>query len=652
MLDAVKAIYGNLGPHYAIVSRSLAGDLNYRFLHETYGIRCIPISDNIIGAESSKSNVVNNGGNNEKKTQSTFRILREIAGRSALKIYTETSTLQFGKSDFNRQEACQLLLQRACELTGSLRGDICLMDEKLERIAIYPRPTVEDIAPAVGFNTVIGRVFVVRSETDDYCYLPNVSEAAASKVYRMEDHRVVSELAIPIFADGICAGVLNLESDIHDAYTYEHLLIGQKIASEAGSAYVAARRRKLANAGLDPLKQLMTRSTLSRDCNQMLSATTNNDPNELQYLVWIRDYNKGCLQPIGAQSLLKYLKMPRKELDGFIYHFSDKSLAAKCYKEKRTLFYQSAKKLENGNSRYISYLNAKGAARMKIGEVPIQARPIVSRGHMSAVLVAWYGGSSIKCDLNSVSCFNKRCERLSRIMSAVVNLPDRFLDSYGRAHLHIWNELERAYSYIQSIITAKSPPDVCKATLSPIITLGTNVAEITGKHLYPLTRIRLWKKEKEQNTLIDHFDIWSNSKTKRNNRKKTSASNSDSYSRHTIDRARGDPYARLQHKKMFDDQVDSNCDLLPKDPNGWWIVAPIVRTNIHMASSTSSEAEVTCTHELRGFVSIDSNYIKGIKAVDPIKANPDEFEQLLRFQCAIADVVSWRIGELWDNESR
>jgi hypothetical protein len=93
------------------------------------------------------------------------------------------------------------------------------------------------------------------------------------------------------------------------------------------------------------------------------------------------------------------------------------------------------------------------------------------------------------------------------------------------------------------------------------------------------------------------------------------------YTRYTISRYRQDPFAKWQHPAMFG-EADPRVPDLDKDPQGSWIVAPIVKIG-------------RVKTELRGFVSADMHVPTEKGPKDQRSDDPRE----ITLQCRVLDVV-------------
>ena len=103
--------------------------------------------------------------------------------------------------------------------------------------------------------------------------------------------------------------------------------------------------------------------------------------------------------------------------------------------------------------------------------------------------------------------------------------------------------------------------------------------------------------------------------------------------RYTVDRSTESPYAQFQHVELFG-KADENAEQLHKDPEGEWLVAPIVLRRYRPA-----HCDQVHQNEIVGFLSADNHSMRQGKP----KAN-DVSEEVGEFQrCAldlIADLLS------------
>lgn len=130
-------------------------------------------------------------------------------------------------------------------------------------------------------------------------------------------------------------------------------------------------------------------------------------------------------------------------------------------------------------------------------------------------------------------------------------------------------------------------------------------------------RVRLWYLDRSKPGEEKFVCMYSNSRTEsgeylENEYIDFPTSVSDIYCKFTLSRFKENPYAMHQHKSMFA-EPDLNNDRLGKDPDGKWIVGPIVNRK---------------SEEILGFISAD-NHIKqnGVPRERKFSERQDAFQR-------------------------
>jgi hypothetical protein len=615
LVDEARLRFGKkFGPHYAIMPADEADDKFRRYLKDAFAIEVIEYD-----AAPDKP---------DEATAKVAAILRNLAGQVA-RVRFQAGGVLLSQSSATRAQAAQGVLESAVALTGSIRGDVCLMaddtDPQLKRVASYPSTRSGFALPPIDHDSVIGTAFLQANANlnKDYIYLRDVSEARSDLEangypgahYVVCDMDVRSELAYPIVADGRRVGTLNLEANVVDAYTEDHVFVVRKIVEELGRVYIQAERRRMRSIPL---------------------AGFYREPSRFDALL----KKSRLIQALGHEFILYEIDHESKRLlahhtnssQPFFYGFDSKSLATKAFIERHEILVEDAQQeLAIPPEMRTSWLNEQGIERFRITG-PVFACPVRLGGQTEAVLVTWMNAERRKLpdDVTTplLDLFRSSCRQVVRLASLVANdrfgtdllRADRFLEElYGRLgnidHGKVWSRSDLANSNFRAAI------------LSALV--ETLVVEMTG-----LKRVRVWK---AITTMTDE---------KRGDRAKRpggfqcvrslsceeyttpgkrvwdayvgcQSNAEDIYCRYTISRYSHDPFARWQHPAMFG-RPDPNCSVLDKDPSGSWIVAPIVRKE-----------------KLLGFISADNHQqLNGPKQV----GDPD-FREIAQ-QCRIMNIVA------------
>lgn len=467
-----------------------------------------------------------------------------------------------------------------------------------------------------------------------------------------------SELACPILADGECVGILNLESTIEDAYTHAHLQVVRSVATEIGAAYNAARRRIDASRGLDaclyPKDSNHDDPPKEKDCGD-LHKLISQDPlvaqQRIHFILWERDCVEGIVRPhhCACDDLGDPLSDPgpdappgtcslvsKEKIKNFFYRYSDSALVIACLRERRRLAVRDAAlALQRADSRLAPpLLHGRGVETFKITG-PVIAHPIRSYGHMAAVLVAWSklapaapptvpghetSKAAVEQHIQSCAPVLIATERVHRILDVLANIPAKGIT--GRT-----SNTSEVYAYVGSLLqTVKDEALTARAKIVKLLHLLVNPAAAGMEP--PFGRIRLWLR---QPGLPDYHCVAASHAPGYDHAPVsailgTPSSKDDIYFRYTQRRAPTDPYARLQYPAIFGNQRDDNASALQKDPDGCWIVGPIVTLQLQLAEEKTTDPSTaepplpfnedklnpfSETYAMHGFLTVDSHRIPG-----------------------------------------
>jgi hypothetical protein len=215
-------------------------------------------------------------------------------------------------------------------------------------------------------------------------------------------------------------------------------------------------------------------------------------------------------------------------------------------------------------------LSREGVEQFKISG-PVVAVPVRAQGYTASVLVAWAGKFHSQI-------WRYVPERLQRMANLVANDPwlsdpqsgitaDRFLEAINAG----LKPIDQGKVWSRELVEKKGSAII-------LVLLSALLSEAA------LQRVRLWRKVKLKPStgIRDLFLLvysgvraadgncqWDTEPLK-------ATWSDDLYCQYTLQRYEHDPYARIQHRRMFDDIPDPNCELIGKAPDGYWTVAPIV----------------------------------------------------------------------------
>lgn len=616
LLDTTRSRFGKrFGPHYAIMPKDEVDEKFEKYLNDALSIKVLPYTPEEIGRDG--------------MTKAVVDMLTKLAGRVAKLRY---KTQGFGLSDplVTRAEAVQKILDYAVPLMGSSRGEICLIESEtrpmLQRLATYPQ-TSKLVPPKIVPNSVITSAFLQTNPDSerDYIYIPNVSKAKETlrglgypyADYVVCDTSVKSELACPIIAEGRRVGTLNFEANLTNAYIGDHFDVARKIASEVGSIQLQSEQRRRSAA---PLVEYYRKPTAFAD---LLYKSKLIESMEHDFLLYEIDHEGKCLSALHSSDT------------GYIrYTFEQQSLATKVFETHQPRYVLDAHhEIALPPKDRPNWLNEVGVKKYDM-KGPVFACPVRVAGHTEAVLVTWIKASDgrdeklLEPSLHEEFCAS--CGQVQRLTSLLAN------DLYGPNASRASQLLDSLYKNLRKVDKGQvwrrpmlGDPDFRRDILGALMESATSES---GE----LFRVRIWRTLKFDASgdplRFRCIDSLTTSRIqKREGTPERGAYESievptdDPYTRHTISRYRHDPYAKWQYPVMFDNQPDINAGPLDKDPEGSWIVAPVVRTSMLQKKP-----------RLLGFISADRH----IWTDDGPKEQPVQDQRLAALQCRFLDVIA------------
>lgn len=501
------------------------------------------------------------------QTAATVQVIREISGGAAREGLRFEPHIDMSSPDFHRTAACSELIRRAVLLTGSVRGDICFMKKERDQTLLIEAQWPNSQAPfeKVHRNSVIDTAFLNRRFDDDWIYVPDTSNAEESlralgypkSRYFMAKQEVNSEFACPIISGGRRVGVLNLESNVVNAYTPEHQRVAIALAGRAASIYQVAQDKFRAAEDIREFND----SRKSRFFSMMrmdpqLSALG------LRGILYHVNYRDGLLKGV-ADSLLDSAKS--EETKPWKKQFRDEALCTRVYRTARESYHPDAWKAVEAKE-----VDAAGLRQFNISG-PIYGVPIHVRNILTCILVVW-SDSGNATDVEVFSSLLERIKRLAHVICNATN-PDKSMDVLKE----LYRSNRRYFSLLEKAGRGKlrlKPPDVLRLQrelLISAISAGprilrarywVDVAGVDSRYF----RLKCDRFRSEDDRLESLVEM---------TRSDITSDKSSPYSEFSIDRFEIDPYAKWQHRSMFG--IDPNSSALRKDPDGRWLVAPIVQ---------------------------------------------------------------------------
>lgn len=469
--EAVAENGGAVGPHYALLPYGEAPQIRRDILRESLHVEVIPVGNADFPKqheenEKKRAKEYATGRAPQEKTHwmtaATGSILRAIAGRVARR-KTELGISGYPTSDdptFCLESSLRVLLKHAIEITGSTRGDICLspdgIDSHLSGELKYELSAGvragEASATPVPPDSICGIAYY-ESSMDEGVYVGNVNAADLAleifkkreEIYKNRkklrhfgniqyvrgDETIQSELALPIGADGVRVGVLNLESNLldgygDDAYTCDDFrMVAKRFAEKAGRLYAAAheRDRRGVRLAAEDIERDEVYGALRSICGRIwriarwtelpdpADVTSEKALPDLVFVVYRAHFRKGELQTQDPmKTVLKGRQLPKNSSPikplCFPFHTrkdKNKYMATRVFLDGRPYYYPSAahaiaeSKITNPDAVALGlscHLDENGRARKEdlpkdIAE-PIIGFPVLIQGHAAGSIVAWH----------------------------------------------------------------------------------------------------------------------------------------------------------------------------------------------------------------------------------------------------------------------
>jgi hypothetical protein len=405
--------------------------------------------------------------------------------------------------------------------------------------------------------------------------------------HRFSSLSIKSVLATKIYSDGEAVGVISIESTIPDAFTEGHLIALKGATATLGFIFkeYEIRSKTLREIGL---RDNAERFQQAMDSCQRLKGF------EISYLFYEIDHRTGTLTARFDKSKLEV------EEEVFAFNFEDQSLATLVLASQEDLYIEKATD-DRPSKLGVHFFSITGS---------IYAAPIRVGRYISFVLVAW---SRKAKPLKPV------CNRIYRLAHFIVNSPDRSLSK------NILRTDDKAMQFIAKMNQVISVTKVRKSEFSKNA-LGVIKKLLQSLHYCSIFRVRLWLFNPHTQNFECIYsssisDIGKISGAEENKYKGRLTDASDSYCRYTINRYEKNQFAMHQHRQMFS-EYDKNTDLLDKDPEGKWIVGPVVYDKV-----------------LLGYISTD-NHILDSHSISKEKALSEEYDAFQRYAVdLVADIL-------------
>lgn len=422
----------SFGPHYALLPADEAPRIKVDNLWRQWKIRVIRLEKSEQGEGPTTPIAKKEKCDKDRRwvEPAASKVLVGLAGEVARQtVATRPPPLPTSDDqDFFLNQALRKLLQTAVEVTGSFRGDICLHD-KLERrlsVGTPEPPETEEATAELRFRFWHGptesgreRRIVPRRSVCDIAYYeadpeigvnirdvknPDLDEGAAvghwGEIKSDPGHTEVrSALAMPILADGVRVGVLNLESRLPVAYAAGHVTAAHWYSEKAGRLCFAAEGRNRRGRALHPtVTGDNTIRTISVDLLRTLwkfhhkhdehgessddrAKALDGRAESLEFLIFYADYIHGTLEAPIPEALIPNDPIPNERIR---FQFDEKpAFTGEVFRRRSGIVCRDAQ-----HAIHECLIADKYEGILKLSG-PLIGFPIYVRGYTAGVLLCW-----------------------------------------------------------------------------------------------------------------------------------------------------------------------------------------------------------------------------------------------------------------------
>lgn len=616
ILEIAKSVYGeNFGPHYAILFDDEVDEALKNHLKKSYGIHVIQIIE----------------PDNNKKTDQVVSFLRYLSGKVSNIGYEDSEIIALNSETFNFNKLIKIRLQELITQLGGYKATLLLIDRrdlpglkyKFIEFKDNKNKSIDGILDKKNIDfkyyDLIKSLYQLGSKEPFSFYIDNISskesypkikntEFDLFKINQFNTKR--SLLLTQLFSNGQCIGVIAVESKILHAFTKDHLLSLQNMGSIISAIF---RKLELRNSHLREVNLAKNSGLLQKllDSSYLLNQF------DLSYLFYEIDYREGKLKAHFDDEKIFGHRLPiNADAKHFHYNFEKNSFATRILKASSDDFCHDINSgISNGK------LSKDGIEIFNIKN-PIYGTPVRVGNNISFILVAW---SRTNKPIYKIK------DKIYRIAHLIANSND--LQS---------SQFENADNFISYVNTKLNEFDENKPWEYKILnsTFRTNVISTLLKcltsNLCGLERVRLWAYDTKKKKFICIYSycsdrsLFEKNTNNENNYLNRETKANDEYCKFTINRFEENPYSMLQHWSMFDKE-DKNTLKLNKDPEGKWIVTPIVYTKWGKNDKHKIKEKI-----LVGYISADNHINENELPKENIKIS----EQKIAFQRYALDCIS------------
>lgn len=616
LLNTTKDLYGrNFGPHYAILFEDEIDNALIDYFDSTYGIKVIEIKES----------------DPKRKTFPVVSFLRYLSGKVANYNFKIGESIILNSEIFNFNRLIKRRLNEITVQLGANKTTLLIIDsrdfpslihffvgDKDSKNASKYQIIDSTLQNSIQYYSIIKTLYQLGSQEPISFYIPNSNdEKCYPKIPNLSFNKQIinpqgeqkSLLLTQVFSDGQCIGVIMVESNIVDAFTKDYLASLKNITSLVSSPF---KELELRNSNIEEINL----SQNAKNLQNILDSYHSLKEFKLNYLFYEIDYRQGLLKAHFDSDKIFHKKMinPSEDSLNFFFNFGEESFAYNILKNSKDDFCSN---INNGIKS--KQLAKKGIETFRIKN-SIYGTPIRSGKNTSFVLIVWSDESIKKKDNKHLYKIKDRIFRTAHLISNS-NFKENHSFENARKFIDTINENLKTFNGVKPWKFRILDPEF------RIEVIDTLLSCLTEKPC-SLARVRLWSFNEKENKFVCIYSYCS-AKSFYPNKGITSNKNNylsgndenrksdinDEYCQFTYNRFAHNPYAMYQRGIMFGN-TDKNSTWLNKDPDGKWIVGPIVHTEWDKSSMDKKNPKIL-KKTLLGYISADNHInINGIPKED------------------------------------
>lgn len=618
VLETAKSIYGkNFGPHYAILFEDEVDEPLKYYLKKSYGIQVIQINE----------------PDNSKKTDQVVSFLRYLSGKASNIGYEDSETIALNSEVFNFNKLIKKRLQELLVQLGSYQAILLLIDrrdlpglkykfiEQKDKELKSSSGIIDKQNIDIQYYDLLKALYQLGSKEPISFYIDDLNSKRSypkiknvnfdlNKINQFKEER--SLMLTQIFSDGQCIGVIAVESKLLNAFTEGHLNSLKNMGLIISAIF---RKLELRNSHLREIN-LSKNASLFHD---LLDSSYLLNQFDLNYLFYEIDYREGQLKAhFSSEKLFGSKESTPNNAKNFHYSFEKNSFATRILKAS------TGEYCDDINTGVTDGKLSKDGVDVFNIKNPIYGTPVRVGNNIAFILVAWS---------RTGKPIYKIKDKIYRISHLIANSNDRQQAQFENAKKFITDVNNKLKTFDENkpwefrILNQTFRENVI-ATLLQCLT-----SEVCG-----IARVRLWSYDKRNKKFICIYSFCTNralykkTMANANNYRNKISKDDDEYCQFTINRFEDNPYSMLQHWSMFDKE-DINTGKLNKDPDGKWMVSPIVYTKWDKKDKHNPKVK---EQQLVGYISADNH----IKLNNKPKEDTSLSEQKIAFQKYAIDCIS------------